>query len=131
MSSLPDESAIKAALKPLQDPETGRSVVAMDQVQDISADDNGINVSLALTTYSAPLWDKVIADAESLLKKSFPDVAVKVNRTLMERPAEKIGEIGLTAKSVIAVGSGKGGVGKSTVAASIAYGATGVVGVII
>jgi ATP-binding protein involved in chromosome partitioning len=39
-----------------------------------------------------------------------------------ERPAEKLGQIGLTAKSVIAVGSGKGGVGKSTIAASIAVG---------
>ena len=38
------------------------------------------------------------------------------------RPPERIGEIGLTAKSVIAVGSGKGGVGKSTIAASLAYG---------
>ena len=39
-----------------------------------------------------------------------------------ERPPLPLGEIGLTAKSVIAVGSGKGGVGKSTIAASLAYG---------
>ena len=39
-----------------------------------------------------------------------------------DRPAERIGEIGLAAKAVIAVGSGKGGVGKSTIAASLAYG---------
>jgi ATP-binding protein involved in chromosome partitioning len=39
-----------------------------------------------------------------------------------QRPPQKIGEIGLTAKSVIAVGSGKGGVGKSTIATSIALG---------
>ena len=38
------------------------------------------------------------------------------------RPPEKIGEIGLTAKSVIVVGSGKGGVGKSTIAVALAYG---------
>ena len=41
---------------------------------------------------------------------------------MLDRPPEKIGEIGLTAKSVIAVGSGKGGVGKSTIAASLALG---------
>jgi ATP-binding protein involved in chromosome partitioning len=39
-----------------------------------------------------------------------------------DRPPSKIGQIGLEAKSVIAVGSGKGGVGKSTIAASIALG---------
>jgi len=38
------------------------------------------------------------------------------------RPAERMGEVGLPAKSVIAVGSGKGGVGKSTIAAVLAYG---------
>ena len=38
------------------------------------------------------------------------------------RPAEKMGEIGLAAKSVIAVGSGKGGVGKSTIAVFLAAG---------
>jgi ATP-binding protein involved in chromosome partitioning len=39
-----------------------------------------------------------------------------------ERPAEKVGEIGLAAKTVIAIGSGKGGVGKSTIAAFLAFG---------
>jgi ATP-binding protein involved in chromosome partitioning len=39
-----------------------------------------------------------------------------------DRPPPKLGQIGLEAKSVIAVGSGKGGVGKSTIAASIALG---------
>jgi ATP-binding protein involved in chromosome partitioning len=45
-----------------------------------------------------------------------------VNRKIHPRPPQKLGEIGLTAKSVIAVGSGKGGVGKSTIAASLAFG---------
>jgi ATP-binding protein involved in chromosome partitioning len=47
---------------------------------------------------------------------------VKVNVAVHDRKPSKLGEIGLTAKSVIAVGSGKGGVGKSTIAASLALG---------
>ena len=47
---------------------------------------------------------------------------VEVKLTRDQRPPLKLGEIGLSAKSVIAVGSGKGGVGKSTIAASIALG---------
>jgi ATP-binding protein involved in chromosome partitioning len=47
---------------------------------------------------------------------------VTVRRATLDRPPEPIGEIGLRVKSVIAVGSGKGGVGKSTIAASLALG---------
>ena len=50
------------------------------------------------------------------------DTDIHIDVVEHQRPPEKIGQIGLTAKSVIAVGSGKGGVGKSTIAASIAYG---------
>jgi ATP-binding protein involved in chromosome partitioning len=58
-----------------------------------------------------------------LLRQRFPALKdVAVNLAVHDRPAAKIGQIGLTAKSVVAVGSGKGGVGKSTVAAAIALG---------
>ena len=56
------------------------------------------------------------------MNKLPPGTEVHVRIEEHIRPPEKIGEIGLTAKSVIAVGSGKGGVGKSTIAASLAYG---------
>src|SRR5262249_35020949 len=70
-----------------------------------------------------PLWDDVRREAESALRNSLPaGTQIKVEIVEHNRPPEKIGQIGLAAKSVIAVGSGKGGVGKSTVAASIAYG---------
>src|SRR5207237_3251228 len=47
---------------------------------------------------------------------------VKINLAVHDRPPQKLGQVGLTAKSVIAVGSGKGGVGKSTIAAALALG---------
>jgi ATP-binding protein involved in chromosome partitioning len=47
---------------------------------------------------------------------------VKIDLATHERAPKKLGQVGLTAKSVIAVGSGKGGVGKSTIAASLALG---------
>ena len=58
-----------------------------------------------------------------LLKQRLPELKeVAVRAAPFDRPPMKLGEIGLTAKSVIAVGSGKGGVGKSTIAACIALG---------
>ena len=118
-----DPAAVKAALQDFQDPETGRSVVAMDQVTEIQVTDEAISLTLGLTSYSAPLWQETIDQAQEHLGRAFPQVRdVHVRRGDHHRPAEKIGEIGLQAKSVIAVGSGKGGVGKSTVAAALAYG---------
>ncbi len=118
-----DAVAVRSALQNFQDPETGRSVVAMGQVSDIQASDSAISVRLGLTTYSAPLWQETVDQATEQLRHAFPQVdRVEVHPCEFDRPAEKIGEVGLQAKSVIAVGSGKGGVGKSTVAAALAYG---------
>ena len=57
-----------------------------------------------------------------MLHKRFPHLDISVDLAVHHRPAEKMGELGLAAKSVIAVGSGKGGVGKSSIAAFLAYG---------
>ena len=114
---------INEALADFKEPETGRSVVQVKQVHDVKLDGNKVSLTLGLTTFSAPVWEKTRTDLENHLRLRLPDSAkVDVKLTLHERPAEKLGELGVTAKSVIAVGSGKGGVGKSTIAAVTAYG---------
>jgi ATP-binding protein involved in chromosome partitioning len=118
-----DRHRIESILSDLADPETGRNIVQMEQVHDVQIDGHQVDVTLGLTTWSAPLWDDVRNQCRQLLANELPpgsDVRVEIVEHV--RPAEKIGQIGLTAKSVVAVGSGKGGVGKSTIAASLAYG---------
>lgn len=123
MSTSVTPAAVEAALADFKDPETGRGVVKMGQVSDIHVDADQLCLTLALTTHSAPLWKDVQEAAVGRLRGKFPQLAsVTVNLTVLDRPAAKLGQIGLTVKSVIAVGSGKGGVGKSTIAASIAFG---------
>jgi ATP-binding protein involved in chromosome partitioning len=116
-------AAIEAVLADFPDPETGRSVVQMGQVRGVRIDGNDLTVSLGLTTHSALLKEDVRTDLAALIRSRFPQAA-KVTVSIVEhvRPPLKLGEIGLTSKSVIAVGSGKGGVGKSTIAASLAIG---------
>ncbi len=117
------KEAVEKALDEFKDPELGRSVVALGQVHDLKAENGKIRLTLGLTTFSAPLWKQTQAEAAGLLRSRFRGLSdVTVDLTLHERPAEKIGQIGLAAKSVVAVGSGKGGVGKSTVAAFLARG---------
>src|SRR6185295_5393912 len=123
MTDRVDRAAVDAALAEFQDPETGRDVVRMDQVPDVKLADGALSLTLALTTHSAPLWKETQESLVQLLRKRFPQLSqVAVNLAVHRRPPEKLGQIGLTVKSVIAVGSGKGGVGKSTIASVLALG---------
>ena len=81
-----------------------------------------LSVTLGLTTWSAPIWDDVRGELEKLLRRrEFPRAAVEVAVVGRQRPAEMTAHAGLAAKSVIAeLGSGKGGVGKSSVAVFLA-----------
>jgi ATP-binding protein involved in chromosome partitioning len=118
-----EQSAVMAALSDFKDPETGRSLTQMDQVRDLKIADNNLSLTLALTTHSAPLWQETKAALEQLLRSRFPQSkAVDIRLAVHSRSPQKLGSIGLAAKSVMAVGSGKGGVGKSTIAASLALG---------
>jgi ATP-binding protein involved in chromosome partitioning len=119
----PDTAAVKAVLAGIADPESGRPLVEMGQVGSIAAAADRIAVTVGLTTHSAILWNATRARIEEALRTAFPQApTVTVAIEPHDRPPGKLGQIGLEAKSVIAVGSGKGGVGKSTIAASIAIG---------
>ena len=123
MSDGPLESSIREALSVIKDPETGRSITKTNQVLGVSATEAGAQITVGLTTFAAPLWEEMGKRIEDHLKAAIEGlnkVSVKIEE--FDRPPQPLGEIGLRAKSVIAVGSGKGGVGKSTIAASIALG---------
>jgi ATP-binding protein involved in chromosome partitioning len=114
---------VEAALADIKDPETGRELVKMQQIKDIHVDNDAIRLTLALTSHSAPLRQETVAAVEQRIAEKFPQrKSVDVQQAVHQRAPQQLGEVGLTAKSVIAVGSGKGGVGKSTIAASLALG---------
>jgi ATP-binding protein involved in chromosome partitioning len=122
-SEVIDPSAVRSALANLADPETGIGVVETGQVSDVVTSADAISLTLALSTHSAILRDETVAHLSRVLAERFPS-AKRIDVKLAEfaRSPAKIGQIGLAAKSVVAVGSGKGGVGKSTIAAAIALG---------
>ena len=123
MTTTPTPAAVEAVLADVADPETGRPLTPMGQIVSVAADPAAIAVTIGLTTHSAIRWSVTRARIEELIRAKFPQVAtVSVAVVPHDRPPTKLGQIGLEAKSVIAVGSGKGGVGKSTIATSIAIG---------
>jgi len=124
MNSQPiTETDVLASLQDFLDPELGRSIVKLGQVGQVRLDGSHLSLTVGLPTFAAPVWEEMRAALVEKLRTAFPQLAqIEVDLQVHHRPAEKQGLVGLPAKSVVAVGSGKGGVGKSTVAALLAYG---------
>ncbi len=116
------EAAVQDLLAEFKDPETGRGVTQLQQIHGLQLEGGKLAVTLGLTSWSAPLWGETGNELAELLRSKFPKLEVDVKTEPHDRPAEGGGELGLTAKSVIVIGSGKGGVGKSSVAVILAYG---------
>lgn len=112
---------VRQHLEQLKDPETGRPVGATGQLRSVEVDGNDVSLTLGLSSWSAPLRDDFRSQCVELIRGEFAELgSVNVEIVDHPRPAERTGQLGLRVKSVVAVGSGKGGVGKSTVAASLA-----------
>jgi ATP-binding protein involved in chromosome partitioning len=125
---------VRRALAAVQDPELRRSIVDLEMVRDIVADDERVGATIVLTTAGCPLRNKIRADAEQALTAIADGRRVEVRLDAMscdERDAlaQRLAsrhELTATlfgpgsATRTLAIASGKGGVGKSTVTANLA-----------
>ncbi len=110
-------------LESLRDPETGRSLARTKQLVETSIDGQTVRLKIGLTSHSAPIRQRLRQKFVDEISNEFPDCqSVEIEFVEHQRPTPTLGQIGLKCKSVIAVGSGKGGVGKSTVATCLAIG---------
>ena len=115
------EELVRSELASVKDPESGRSIVKRNQLNSVTASPELIKVEIGITTFAFPIKDEFRANVQEKLAARFPDVAtIEIDIVKHDRPAKPMGTVGLTAKAVLAVGSGKGGVGKSTAALSLA-----------
>lgn len=116
-----DAQQIQQHLADLKDPETGRALKSTGQLLKVDVSPQRIVVHAALSSHSAPLKTDFQNQIKERLAPHCPaGIAVDVSIELIHRPVQPQGTLGVTAKSIIAVGSGKGGVGKSTVALCLA-----------
>jgi len=119
----PSEKEVLDALRKVRDPELGADVVSMGMIKDLRVEGGRVYFTLELTTPACPfneqLKEEVLRAARSV--KGVTDVSMEVRSRVPTTRPQSPNMVPIPGvKNVVAVASGKGGVGKSTIAVNLA-----------
>ncbi len=123
MASPVDRDAVLNALRVVVDPDLRRDIVSLGFVKDLELTGSRVSFTIELTTPACPVKDQLREQATAAVRAlpGVNDVEVQLTAKVRSASAPETGRPPLPGvKNVIAVGAGKGGVGKTTVAVNLA-----------
>lgn len=111
---------ILTALSTVEDPDLKRDLVTLNMIRDLEVNTGKVSFTVVLTTPACPLKEMIRQNCETAVRKVIGDDALEITMTSSVTTLRNNAPLLPGVKNIVAIASGKGGVGKSTVTSNLA-----------